>query len=1206
MIAVLGVLLAGTVAPIGNGNALTLPAARHLVRMDTGGGRPPAWLLAIQQDGADGHGLWFLRSDDGGASWSSYAPIQDDWSERDTPDLITVGNDIALVYSYEGPTLGGSARHDVFFQWWRWDGRNDWSPSPPVRVFDSTSSTTAYYRGLIALDSVGRVWVQAFRLNTDGTHTAVISVSADGGATFAQQPSLATLGTRAGGRLISLGTQLMFLYGTHGCCDPGRMRLRDDAAPLSTWSSATAVLSDGIYHGAALSAVADGAGGLHLVYKNVNESLYYRRYDGRAWSGATLLEGTPDWALQPAVTRLGDDLVVFYNHMVATNTSYRFVYKTLHGGSFSSATALDSSGGFKGYPAAAETLPTSTVDVPCVFGKTPDASSSGKATLVSGKAPAPGAPPPPPPPPDGGVDGGAPDGGAPDGGAPDGGGVAPPPGTVLFSDSFNRNNLSGLGSSWTVLAGAWITDSRANSDRDALDRAVVKGVACADCRIDARLVGYGTGATGFTLRETGSGDRYDLVVLSNGRVQIRRWRSGTASVLGDAPSGIPDLGEWATAAFTVVGPGPVTLTATVNGALRLTVTDASTQAITSAGAAGLTSLAAGTWFDDFTLTAIGAGGGAPDGGVPDAGSDAGAPDAGSDAGVPDGGSDGGTPPPPPPPSGVLFSDAFDRSDLSGLGAKWTVSSGAYITDSRANADRDGFDQAYVKGVTCSDCRIDARMVGFGTEMALTLRGNTAAPKDRYDLAITSAGRLRIRRWRSGSATVLGDVASGIPDPGEWASFSFTVSGTAPVTLTGAVNGTTKLTVTDGSSAALTVPGLAGMTNTMSGSWVDDFNLTALGTATPPPPGGTPDAGSDGGTPPDGGTDAGTPPDGGPDGGVPGTRLLLDVVASGQNQILAVDQAGTVYSTSVGDSGRQLYASTDGARTWSRRGVATGNFRAVTVLSDETLLAQVDESSGHFLSRSTDHGATWTDVRALGNYMGLTPHSFAELDGAVYFIEYQVFSGNDTPIHLWSSADLGRTWTLRFTFNGTRHAHGLAADTARHALWAFFGDTDQQSRTLRSIDAGATWTEVIHTQLGGQVDATVLADGSLLYGQDITYLPDEPWVVKLGIDGTLTSYLRLPGPGYSMHALPGGGYVLGVARETGGDVYPSGNVSAWVYTSVDGVHWEQVLEYPRLSSGDDVRADVFWSLPDGDLLLELRDAKAFSSGTGYQIVHPHFQ
>src|SRR5712692_9076577 len=74
--------------------------------------------------------------------------------------------------------------------------------------------------------------------------------------------------------------------------------------------------------------------------------------------------------------------------------------------------------------------------------------------------------------------------------------------------------------------------------------------------------------------------------------------------------------------------------------------------------------------------------------------------AGADAGLPDGGTDGGTPPPPPPPSGVLFSDDFNRNDGSGLGAKWTISSGAYITDSRANADNDGFDQAYVEGVTC--------------------------------------------------------------------------------------------------------------------------------------------------------------------------------------------------------------------------------------------------------------------------------------------------------------------------------------------------------------------------------------------------------------------------------------------------------------------------------------------------------------------------
>ncbi|HYV66180.1 MAG TPA: hypothetical protein VE964_08045, partial [Myxococcales bacterium] len=443
MVAVVAVLLAGTVAPIRNGNALTLPAARHLVRMDTGGGRPPAWLLAIQQDGASGHGLWFLRSDDGGATWSSYAPIQGDWTERDTPDLIAVGHDIALVYSFEGPTLGGSARHDVFFQWWRWDGRDDWAPAHPVKVFDSGSGSTAYYRALLALDSAGRIWVQAFRLNADGTHTAAISVSSDGGATFAQQPSLATLGTRAGGRLISLGSRLLFLYSTHGCCDPARMRLRSDGDPLSSWSGATAAFSEGIYHGAALSAVADGEGGLHLVYKNHAERLYYRHFDGHAWSGSTLLEGTANWALQPAVTRLGSDLVVFYNHMVTNNTSYRFVYRTFHAGSFGPATTVDASGGFKGYPAAAETLPASTANVPCIYGKTPDASSSGNAALIFGKAPAPGAAPPPPPAP------------PPDGGVPDGG--TPPPSGLLFSDDFNRSDHTGLGPHWITSSGAYIT-----------------------------------------------------------------------------------------------------------------------------------------------------------------------------------------------------------------------------------------------------------------------------------------------------------------------------------------------------------------------------------------------------------------------------------------------------------------------------------------------------------------------------------------------------------------------------------------------------------------------------------------------------------------------------------------------------------------------------------------------------------------------------
>src|SRR5437763_7645734 len=121
----------------GGGNALTLPAARHVVRLDPGS--RPTWLLAVQQDGADGHWLSMYRSTDEGQTWRWYAPIQDACCERDTPDLIQVGTDVALVYSYEGPEISGSTAHDVYFQWWRWNRSADWTAQSPVRVFDSTS-----------------------------------------------------------------------------------------------------------------------------------------------------------------------------------------------------------------------------------------------------------------------------------------------------------------------------------------------------------------------------------------------------------------------------------------------------------------------------------------------------------------------------------------------------------------------------------------------------------------------------------------------------------------------------------------------------------------------------------------------------------------------------------------------------------------------------------------------------------------------------------------------------------------------------------------------------------------------------------------------------------------------------------------------------------------------------------------------------------
>ncbi|RKH44449.1 exo-alpha-sialidase [Corallococcus sp. AB050B] len=397
--------------PAGGGNALTLPAHRHSVRIETGNGHSPTWLLAIQQQEAEGQGLNLFRSEDGFQSFSKLAEIQPDASHHDRAELVAVGRDVAMVYAYEAPSLAASSRHDVYFQWWRYDEAQDtWTPEPAVRVFNADSAT-AYSRALLARDSKGRLWVQAFRLEPDGGATAVIAVSTDGGASFQRQPDLGRTKKRGGGRLLSVGSKLVFFWAMHDGFEPTRMRVRDAADPLDTWGPQRDAFSDGIYHGAALSAVEDGKGGIHLVYKDETERLYYRRFDGTSFGSRILVEGTPDWALQPAVTRIGDALYVFYNHF-QTATDYEIRVRVLRDGVFSDPVTLDSRTSFKGYLSTLDVLPDSVTEVPCFYGDAADANSSGRVMRVAlARQPEGGGG-------SSGQDGGVPDGG---GGVPDGG-----------------------------------------------------------------------------------------------------------------------------------------------------------------------------------------------------------------------------------------------------------------------------------------------------------------------------------------------------------------------------------------------------------------------------------------------------------------------------------------------------------------------------------------------------------------------------------------------------------------------------------------------------------------------------------------------------------------------------------------------------------------------------------------------------------------
>ena len=273
--------------PIGGGNALTLPAQRHMVRIGT------TLLLSIQQDWAGQEGLGMFRSDDDGATFQYLGPIQGDASHRDTTDMIVVGQDIALIYSYEGPDLVGSTAHDVYFQWWR-HRNNSWSPDPAVRVFDSTSNATGFYRGELAIDGQGRYWIQSFFLETDGSATGAIAVSTNQGASWTREPNLVNLPYRGGGRLTALGTRMIFIYDGH---DDGtnnaHFRVRDDSAALGTWGPEQN-FNDMVYHGAAYSAIADDLDDMHFVYKDKNAVLWYRYFNGTSFGTKQQMESMGD------------------------------------------------------------------------------------------------------------------------------------------------------------------------------------------------------------------------------------------------------------------------------------------------------------------------------------------------------------------------------------------------------------------------------------------------------------------------------------------------------------------------------------------------------------------------------------------------------------------------------------------------------------------------------------------------------------------------------------------------------------------------------------------------------------------------------------------------------------------------------------------------------------------------------------------------
>lgn len=390
-----------TVAAVGGANALSPPAARHLVRTASG-----TYVLALQRDraGVD-PGLVLYQSADDGRTWSLLNTLAADPAARQTADLIAVGDDVALVRSFDAPSIVPDAALDpgrqVYFQWWRSDGLGGWSAEPPVLVFDPPAGS-AYHRAELAIDASGRIWVQAFRrgaaacdpisdvrcakcfetANGDNyANDVVVAVSSDGGRTFSPAQTLAQTLCRAGGRLISLGTRLLLIWNDYsanlnGSAIATRFLVRDDLDPEDLWSAPRDAFPrlpvDGIYHGAAMSAVADGGGGLHLVYKDQNElRLWYRYFDGERFHPRVQVDDSAgDWALQPASSLVGGELFILDNHVTPGGYQTR-MWRLSDGLGAAAATTLEDESAFYGYPSMPETLPGDATSIAYLHSRTP-------------------------------------------------------------------------------------------------------------------------------------------------------------------------------------------------------------------------------------------------------------------------------------------------------------------------------------------------------------------------------------------------------------------------------------------------------------------------------------------------------------------------------------------------------------------------------------------------------------------------------------------------------------------------------------------------------------------------------------------------------------------------------------------------------------------------------------------------------------------
>ncbi|MBN1135139.1 MAG: exo-alpha-sialidase [Anaerolineae bacterium] len=185
----------------------------------------------------------------------------------------------------------------------------------------------------------------------------------------------------------------------------------------------------------------------------------------------------------------------------------------------------------------------------------------------------------------------------------------------------------------------------------------------------------------------------------------------------------------------------------------------------------------------------------------------------------------------------------------------------------------------------------------------------------------------------------------------------------------------------------------------------------------------------------------------------------------------------------------VWRSTDQGATWTEMTTAAGwtarRFHTSVTLPDGSIvLMGGDNGSGSWndVWRSTDQGATWTQQTAAAEWTARTDHTSVALpDGSIVLMGgYDGSRRND----VWRSTDQGATWTqLTSTASWTARS-SLRSVVLSDGSIVLMGGSDGSVRNdvWRSTDQGATWTEMTAATLwparSGHT-SVALSDGSIV-------------------------------------------------------------------------------------------------------------------------------